>query len=56
MEILDKPLAELLKVSTAEDGKMMGIPVSELLDHEEEGRLKLELILSELRFDNKGEM
>lgn len=56
MEILDKPLAELLKVSTAEDGKMMGIPVSDLLDHEEEGRLKLELILSELRFDNKGEM
>ena len=32
----------------------MGFPVSDLLTEEEEGRVKLEIILSELRYDNKG--
>lgn len=53
--ILDTDIHELLSVKTKEDHKIMGIPVSELLDADEAGRLKIELILSELRYDNRGD-
>ena len=52
--ILDTELNDLLSVKTKDNGKVMGIPVTELMDEQEVGRLKLELLLSELRYDNKG--
>lgn len=52
--ILDADINELLAVRTKERSKVMGIPIRELMDEQEAGRMKLELILSELRYDNKG--
>jgi len=53
--ILDTDINELLSVRTKDQGKVMGISVADLMDEEEAGRFKLELILSELRYDNKGD-
>ena len=54
-EILDTDLNKLLDINTKEPDKIMGIPLSELLNDEETGRIKLDIILSELRYDNKGD-
>lgn len=55
VDVLDTKLENLLNIQTKEPGKVMGISASELLTDEEAGRLKLEIILSELRYDSKGE-
>ena len=53
-KVLDTDIQTLLGLQF-EGGCIMGVPVKELLSEEEEGRIKLEIILSELRYDSKGE-
>ena len=50
-------LSELLDISfrkAAKDYSIMNIPISELMDHEEEQRAKLELLIDFIRYNFKG--
>lgn len=50
-DILDGDLPELLGIKGQQPHKIMGFDMNELLTEEEQGRLKLEIILQELRYD-----
>ncbi len=53
--IFDTDIESLLSVSTKQKESVMGIAKSDLLAEEEELRLKLELIIKMIRYDNKRE-
>ena len=53
--IFGRKINEIVGFDGRESGKIMGIPLTELLSEYEEDRMKIELIINLIRFKNKEE-